>query len=128
MFKKENPMEHKVTGKIVHKDGRYFLEAAGKMETLPVGLLTDRTFLDEHVGKDVEVLYSIPSSFVVAIKPAKSIIKGPIGLCNIPRPEFLGFTTLVTQPSVAVARNIATALLKGGQITQEVHDTIVNSY
>jgi len=121
-------MEQKVTGKIVHKEGKYLLDVAGKVEALPVGLLTDRKFLDEHVGKDVEVLYSIPSSYVVAIKPVKPIIKGPIGLCNIPRPEFLGFTTLVTQPSIAVARNIATALLKGGQITQEVHDTIVNSY
>lgn len=121
-------MEKKVIGQIAHKDGKYFLKVAGKMEALPVGLLTDTKFLDEHLGKDMEVLYSIPSSFVVAIKAVTPVIKGPIGLCNIPRPEFLGFTTLVTQPSVAVARNVATTLLREGHITQEVHDTIVNSF
>jgi len=122
-------MEKKVTGQIVHKDGKYLLNVAGKVETLPVGLLTDKKFLDEHVGKEVEVLYSIPTSFVVAIKATRPpVIKGPIGLCNVPRPDFLKGEGFVTQPSEAVARNLATALLKEGIITQDVHDTIVNSY
>ncbi len=116
-------MEHKVTGKIIHKEGKYFLDVAGKMEALPVGLLTDNKFLDEHVGKEVEILYSIPTSFVVAIK----LPRRPIILCNVPRPDFLRNDIVVTQPSAAVTHNVANYLLKGGFISKEVHDTIVEA-
>ena len=114
-------MEEKVTkGKLVHKEGKYFLDVAGKMEALPTGLLTDEAFLKEHVGRDVEVLYTIPKSFVAAIKP---IGRPGIMTCNMPA-QFLRGETFITQPTAAMTRNVATALLEGGFITQEVFDKI----
>lgn len=117
-------MAEKVTkGKIVHREGKFFLEVAGKMEALPTGLLTDEAFLKEQVGKELEVVYTVPKSFVAALRiPGRPT---PI-TCNIVYEVFRN-AALVTQPSAAVARNIATALLKEGLITQEVHDTIVGS-
>lgn len=117
-------MEHKATGKIIHKEGKYFLEVAGKVEALPVSFQTDTKILEENVGKEVEVFRSIPTSFVVALK----LPKRPIITCNVPLPDFLNNESLVTQPTAAVTRNVATYLYKGGFITKEVHDTIINSY
>ena len=115
-------MEEKVTrGKIVHKEGKFFLDVAGKMEALPTGLLADEAFLKEQVGKEVEVFLTIPKSFVAAIRPVGRPV---IITCNIPAPEFLQGETFVTQPTAAMTRNVATALLKGGFITQEVFNTI----
>lgn len=115
-------MEEKVTkGKIVHKEGKFFLDVAGKMEALPTGLLADEAFLKEQVGKEVEVFFTIPKSFVAAIRP---IGRPVIITCNIPAWEFLRGETFVTQPTAAMTSNVATALLKGGFITQEVFNTI----
>jgi hypothetical protein len=111
------------TGKIVHKEGKYFLDVAGKMEALPTGLLTDQAFLKEQAGKELEVIYSIPKSFVVALRPIGG--RPPIITCNMIGPELLRGETFITQPTPAMTRNVATGLLKGGFITQEVHDTIV---
>jgi hypothetical protein len=117
--------ENVTKGKLVHKEGKYFLDVAGKMEALPTGFLTDEAFLKEQVGKDLEVFLTIPKPFVAALRP---IGKPVIILCNIPRPDYLRGANLVTQPSAAVTRNVATVLLNEGFITKEVHDTIVNSY
>jgi hypothetical protein len=115
-------MEEKVTkGKIVYKDGKYFLEAAGRTEPLPTGLLTDEAFLKEQVGKELEVFFTIPKPFVAALR---GIGRPVIILCNIPAVEFLRGETFITQPTAAMTRNVATALLKGGFITQEVFNTI----
>ena len=88
------------------------------MEELPVGLLADEKFLKEQVGKEVEVLYSIPKPAVVAIKPS-GIKRVPI-LCNIPAWEWV--VGIVTQPSAEMTRAVATKLLKEGVITQGVYD------
>jgi hypothetical protein len=115
-------MPEKVTkGKVVHKEGKYFLDVAGKMEALPIGLLTDEGFLKEQVGKEVEVFYTIPKPFVAAIKPIG--IPGII-LCNIPAVDFLRGETFITQPTAAMTLKVATALLKEGFITQGVFDKI----
>jgi len=117
-------MAEKLTkGKIVHKEGKYFLDVAGKLEALPTGLLADEAFLKEQVGKELEVVYTVPKSFVAALRiPGRP----PIITCNIVIDVLRG-ATVVTQPSAAVARNLATALLKEGLITQEVHNIIVGS-
>jgi len=113
--------ENVTKGKIVHKEGKFFLDVAGKTEALPTGLLTDEAFLKEQVGKEVEVFFTIPKSFVAAIRP---IGRPGIITCNIPAVDFLLGETFVTQPTAAMTRNVATALLKGGFITQEVFNTI----
>ena len=72
----------KVTkGKVVHKEGKYFLDVAGKLEELPVGLPAGEKLLKEQVGQEVEVFYSIPKPAVVALKP---INLRKIIYCNIP--------------------------------------------
>jgi hypothetical protein len=112
-------MEEKVVkGKVVLKEGKYFLDVAGKMEELPVGLLADEKVLKEQVGQEVEVFYSIPKPAVVAIKPS-GIKRVPI-LCNIPQWEWVG--GIITQPSAEMTRAVATKLLKEGVITQGVYD------
>lgn len=115
--------EKVTTGKIVQKEGKYFLDVAGKLDALPTGVLADPAFLKEQAGKEFEVVYSVPKSFVVALKPVGG--RPPIITCNIPAWEFLQSGTFVTQPTAEMTRNVATALLKGGFITQEVFDTIV---
>ncbi len=114
------PEEKKaVKGKVIHKEGKYFLDVAGKTEELPVGLLADEKFLKEQVGQEVEVLYSIPKPHVVALKT----IRIPrIILCNIPAPEWLG--NIITHPSSEMTVSVATRLLKEGFITQEVFEKI----
>ncbi len=112
-------MEEKVVkGKVVHKEGKYFLEVAGKMEELPIGLLADEKFLKEQEGQEVEVFYSLPKPYVVALKT----IKIPrIILCNIPA-ELRG--NLITHPSAEMIHSVSTRLLKEGFITQKVFDKI----
>ncbi len=112
--------EKAVKGKVIHKEGKYFLDVAGKMEELPVGLLTDEEFLKEQVGQEVEVFYTIPKSFVAAIKP---VGRPGIMLCNAPA-EFLRGGKFVTKPSAAVTLKVAAKLLQEGFITKEVHDKI----
>lgn len=113
--------ENVTKGKLVYKEGKYFLDVAGRTEALPTGLLTDETFLREQVGKELEVFFTIPKPFVAAMKPFG---KPVIILCNIPAVELLRGETFVTQPTAAMTTNVATALLKGGFITQEVFNTI----
>ena len=117
-------MEEKVVkGKVVHKEGKYFLDVAGKMEELPVGLLTDEGFLKEQAGQEVEVYYTIPKAFVAAIKP----IGGTgIMLCNAPA-EFLLGDMFITKPTAAMTHKAATKLFKDGFITQAVFEKIQQS-
>ena len=117
-------MEEKVVkGKVLHKEGKFFLEVGGKTEELPVGLLADEGFLKELVGQEVEVLYSTPKPFVLAFKP----IRGPgIITCNLVA-EILRGETLITHPTAEMAQGVATKLFKGGFITQKVYDTIQKS-
>ena len=117
-------MEGKVVkGKVVHKEGKYFLEVAGKMEELPVGLLTDEGFLKEQAGQEVEVYYTIPKSFVAAIKPIG--IPGII-TCNLIF-TIPGGDTFITNPTAAMTHKAATKLFKDGFITQAVFEKIQQS-
>jgi hypothetical protein len=109
-----------VTGKVVHREGKYFLDVAGKMEELPVGILTDEEFLKEQVGQEVEVFYTVPKSFVAAIKP---LGKREIMVCNAPA-EFLRSAAHIIKPDAAITLKVAAKLFKEGFITQEVHDKI----
>ena len=112
-------MQEKATkGKLVHKEGKYFLDVAGKMEELPVGLLSDEKFLKEQAGQEVEIFYATPRPFVVAINPFRI---PRIILCNIPAVKYFGN---ITTPSAETTRTVAAKLLKEGIITQEVHDKI----
>jgi len=120
----ENAMKGQVVkGKVLHKDGKYFLEVAGKTEELPAGVLTDEGFLKAQAGQEVEVFYTNPKSFVAAIKP---LGKPGIITCNLVA-EFLRGETFITNPTPAMVDKVATKLLEGGFITQEVFDKIQQS-
>jgi hypothetical protein len=112
----EKAMAEKIVkGKVIHKEGKYFLEVAGKHEVMPVGRLTDEGFLKDIVGKEVEVFYSTPKPFVVAIKwPGRPPIT-----C------YFVIDTVLTQPSPELTRSVATKLLNEGFITQEVFEKII---
>lgn len=109
-----------VKGKVLHKDGKYLLEVAGKMEELPAGLLADEESLKNLAGQEVEVFYTAPKSFVAAIKPIKG--KG-IMTCNMPA-EILRGQTFITNPTPAMVDKVATKLLDEGLITREMFNKI----
>jgi hypothetical protein len=114
-------MEEKVVkGKVVQKEGKYFLDVAGKMEELPIGLFTDEGFLKEQAGQEVEVFYSTPRPFVVAIKPMG--IPGII-TCNMIA-EILRGEAIFTHPTAEMAQQAAAKLFKKGFISQKVFDKL----
>lgn len=76
--------EQPKTGTVVFKEGTYFLEAEGKRHAIPVGANV-QTPLKELVGKQVEVLYSEPKSFVVGLVQAgASSFRPPRVICYFP--------------------------------------------
>lgn len=107
-------------GKVVHKEGKYFLDVAGKMEVIPVGLLGDEEVLKKLAGQEVEIFYTIPKKTVVGIQNTLNHITH---VCNIPRIDYIG--TGITNPSSEMMRKVADKLLKQGDITKEVHDKML---
>jgi hypothetical protein len=107
-------------GKVVYKEGKYFLDVAGKMEAFPVGILADEGVLKELVGKEVEVFYSTPKPSVVVVKD--KFRRVPI-LCNIPA-SWTRIGSIVTNPSREMTLTVANSLLKGGYITKEDYEKI----
>lgn len=118
----ENAMKEEVVkGKVVHKEGRYFLDVAGKMEEIPIGLLADEGDLKELAGKDVEVFYATPKPVVVAI--GRRVIKKVPILCNIPATDLIG--SLVTKPSLEMIRTVTANLIKAKVITNKIGGLIL---
>jgi hypothetical protein len=113
MEEKAMPEKKVIKGKVVHKEGKYFLDVAGKLEELPVGLPAGEKLLKEQVGQEVEVLYSIPKPAVVALKPLN--LRKFI-YCNIPVGGWAG-----GKLTGEMTRAVADKLLKDGAVTQEVH-------
>ncbi|HXJ92004.1 MAG TPA: hypothetical protein VMT20_03885 [Terriglobia bacterium] len=76
--------EHPKTGKVTFREGNYFLEAEGKHHAIPVGANVQTPQLKELVGKQVEILYSEPKSFVVGLVPVGATSRPPRIICYFP--------------------------------------------
>lgn len=78
-------VEQPKIGKVIFKEGTYFLEAEGKHHAIPVGANVQTPQLKELVGKQVEILYSEPQSFVVGLVQAGATsIRPPRIICYFP--------------------------------------------
>lgn len=108
-------------GKIVFEHDRFMIEAEGVKQELPVGPLTDVAELKQLAGKDVELVFSTPQPFIVAINT--HIPKIPHILCYVPpEPWIFERFSAVTTPEVR--DKLAAAFLDKKVITQAVHEKI----
>jgi hypothetical protein len=114
--------EKPVVGKVVAKNGKYFLEAERTLHELPAGLLVDETHLKDLVGHEVEVMLSEPQRFVVAILPKRPRI--PI-TCYIPFPWWRNAEIVIDK--VAGVR-LAKRFLEEGVINKGVYEKITKGY
>ncbi len=110
-------------GKIIHEGGRFFVVAEEARTELPMGLVADEKQLHELVGKEVEVLFSEPTRFIVALVP--TVVKIPRIICYIPVPDAVFGPSVITAVEQAARLNLANQLLEAGVISQAVHDQIV---
>lgn len=111
--------EEVVKGKLVHKEGKYFLDVAGKMEEIPDGVLAEKGDLKKMVGQEVEVFYSIPKPYVVALR---GLDKRRIIICNLPRREFLG--PILNTPDDNMMQTALTNLHLRGDLTTQQYETL----
>lgn len=115
-------MEKPVVGKVVVKNGKYFLEAERTLHDLPVGLLVDEEHMKDLVGQEVEVMLSEPQRFVVAILPKRPRV--PI-TCYIPAPWWRISEIVIDK--VAGVR-LAKRFLEERVISKEVYEKITKGY
>ena len=106
------------SGKILFKDGQYYLEAGGKEQLIPVSPEAGKEQLHALVGHEVEVLHSEPKSFVVGL--ATRIPGRPPILCYIPVDPWL--FGVVDEASRI---NLAKQFLNEGILTAETHEKLI---
>lgn len=135
-------------GKIILEEGKYFLDIDGKKQELPAGTI-DEAKLKELAGKEVEIIYSEPQSFVVGIKADKTIILNcfifpwpPKPPCYVPcyiwdpRPPwppcyihcfvcYLPADWLIKGVEVEVRKNLAQRFLDEGIISKENYEKFI---
>lgn len=128
-------------GKIILEEGKYFLDIDGKKQELPAGTI-DEAKLKELAGKEVEIIYSEPQSFVVGIK----VDKLPTITCYIrpwpphppcyiwhPHPPcymycfvcYLPADWLIKGVEVEVRKNLAQRFLDEGIISKENYEKFI---
>lgn len=144
--------EHTKMGKIVSEGGKYFVVLADGRHELPSQLAGGEEALKELAGQEVEVLFSDPVVFPIALRPKR---RPPI-LCYLPAGPWLDVahslahgalleasvvsaaehiklrpTCYVPAPWVIkgvenqVRVNLANELLEKGIINKQVHEQIV---
>ncbi len=112
-------------GKMVYREGKYFVEMEGRDEELPVGILADEAQFKELMGQQVEVLYSEPVRFVVGVKAKVPRVRCYYILCYYPR-DFWDrrFGSVIPELKENVRIKLADRFLEEGIISQEVHDKL----
>lgn len=113
-------------GTVGFKEGKYFLEVAGRREELPVGIVAEEAQLKELVGQEVEVLYSEPRRVVVGLI-AKEL---PPITCYIPwwrrwHTCYLPAPWVLRGVEKEVRANLAKQFLEEGLISEEVFERLV---
>ncbi len=115
--------KEKHVGKVIHDGGRFFVQTGEARTELPVGLVADEKQLQKLVGKEVNVLFSEPTRFIVALVP--TVPRIPRIICYIPLPDAVFGPSVITAVEEAARLNLANQLLEAGVISQAVHDQIV---
>jgi hypothetical protein len=99
------------SGKVVHKEGKYFLEAEGKMDELPLSKASAAQ-IKEAVGKEIEVLLSPPQVSVIGVRWKNFCFI----MCYIPANPF----GLISIPEKALAVNLVERFKAEGLISEEI--------
>lgn len=102
------------SGKVVHKEGKYFLEAEGKTEELSLAHASAAQ-LKELAGQTVDVIYSEPKPSVIGIGGKHCFI-----LCYIPANPW----GQVVIPEKELVQKLANKFLAEGLISKEIFDKI----
>jgi hypothetical protein len=116
-------MKERHMGKVIHEEGKFFVVVNDVRSELPLGLMADEGKLKQLVGKEVEVLFTEPTRFIIALVP--QVPRIPRIICYIPAPDTIYGRTVITAVEKAARVNLADQLLEGGIISQAVHDKIV---
>ena len=104
-------------GTVLFENGKYYIEADGERNELPVSLLTQEENLKDLLGQKVEVLYSEPKRFVVGLIPDKQVKRWPRIICYLPAPwEGL----IETRVADSMRATLAKQYLEAGIISEEV--------
>ena len=118
----KEPQGQKV-GKVVHEGGKFFLNVDGQKSELPLGLGANEKQLRALVDQEVEVLYSEPIRFVVALVPR--IPRIPHILCYMPAPDTIFNSSIVAAVDVATRTELANRLLSEKVISEAVREKII---
>ncbi|HUW96613.1 MAG TPA: hypothetical protein VMW58_12575 [Anaerolineae bacterium] len=117
-------------GMLIFEKGKYFLEVEGERQELPPGMGIDEAQLRDLAGKEVEVLYSEPKRFAIALLGPRM----PPIICYLPPwpPEpwpgptcYLPVPWLIKGVEKEVRANLAKRFLDEGLINREVYDKLV---
>lgn len=111
-----------IKGKVVSEGGKYFVVAEGTRRELAAHLTIGEGKLKDLVGQDVEVLFSEPQEFPVALKLAG---RPPI-LCYRPvfDPADIPSAAAIRGVENQVRVNFANELFRQGVISKQVHEQI----
>lgn len=136
--------ERATVGKVILERGKYYLKAGDSKEELIPEAVGGVDALKAVEGQQVEVLYSEPQTFVVALRPKR---RPPI-LCYLPAPWnrlvpgheaivatsqlglrvkptcYVPLDWVVRGVEEQVRRNLAAELLEQGIISKEVNEKI----
>ncbi len=110
-------------GKIVSEHGKYFVVVDRVRHELAAHLTVGEGTLKDLEGQDVEVLFSEPHTYPVALKP----LKRPPILCYRPvfDPANMPVEWAIRGVEKQVRMNLATELHQKGVISKQVYDQIV---
>jgi hypothetical protein len=116
------PELHK-KGKVILRDGKYFLVTPGKEEQIGPGAQIDPAQLKTLAGQEVELVYSEPASFVVGlIAPVSATLHHPIHItCYIPAVLNIG------QINEASRATLAKQLLNEGVLSKENYERLTGA-
>ena len=104
-------------------EGRFFLEVEGRREALPVGI-QDEGKLHEMVGQTVEILYSKPKPWVVAVKIPR--IRCYYILCYYPAPPWHDYRgAIIPAVDKELRVQLAERFMEEGLISDRVFEKLM---
>jgi len=113
-------------GMVLFEEGKYFLEVAGRRQELPPGFLAEEQ-LKELAGREVELLWSEPTRFVVGIRGRRL----PPIVCYLPIPPIPPIPCYIPPPWVfrgveqQIRVNLAERFLADKVISKEVYEKLI---
>jgi hypothetical protein len=110
-------------GKVVLREGKYFLEAPESEEQISIAASIDPSQLKELVGQEVEILYSEPKVFAVGLVGTRVLagVRPPRIICYIPAVTDIG--VIAEDARLAFAEQ----LLNEGVLSKENYERLTGT-